>query len=399
MCKRFSCALLLFFFIAGLANAQFTDDFDDDTINGWFWFTGDGNTTMDFIQHKDFARIEVDATQDTHNVWWAIIKRNVASHVDLDKLTNQNFELRVEARVRLSHAPRRINFMINTQRTTNFHKQLREYDIADTTGWHTISMTTNELDAKPGDSLYVQLGVTDWGRDNYHVDLDYYKAYIVDTRSASPDKGEPLVYHPPVPETVTFDHHRTASQDAIINPRFPKVNFNNWYTVDQQDTVQILTVSNNQWPILRWDFSNLKNATAEGAGLLELTTQSVARGGDYIKHFGQDLGMEFGNVRVIEIMAGDPDWNQQKVTYASLVQGQNVDEVINGQMIFDFEPATQPNSKNYITISRPVLQRLLNGTTKGLILKPLGALEASFFSTEYDSTTFNPKLHFTTTGK
>src|SRR6056297_2034766 len=128
------------FILCGIVQAQFFDSFKDNKIEKWDYFTGDGQAEMKFEPKNDFARISIDATKDKHNVWWAIIKRNIAPYLNLRRLQKPGYELRVEAQVRLSHAPRRINFMINTQRTTNFHKQLREYDIADTSNWQVISM-------------------------------------------------------------------------------------------------------------------------------------------------------------------------------------------------------------------------------------------------------------------
>ncbi len=53
----------------------------------------------------------------------------------------------------------------------------------------------------------------------------------------------------------------------------------------------------------------------------------------------------------------------------------------------------EPGNKNYITISKPVLQRLIEGKTKGLLIRPLGALDASFYASENQSGN-SPKLHF-----
>src|SRR5690606_7725654 len=133
---------------AGSANsrAQFLDAFDRPPIEGWFSMAGDGSATIDFVPQDGFARMAVDGTQDRYNVWWTIIKRDVTSFLDFEKLQDPAYELRVEARVRPSHAPRRVNFMLNTQRTTDFHQHLREYDLASTTDWHTISFTTENFE-------------------------------------------------------------------------------------------------------------------------------------------------------------------------------------------------------------------------------------------------------------
>jgi len=386
--------LLLILVTSGICQAQFLDSFNSKEIEGWFFFTGDGTVTMDFIQKDGYARILIDATKDKHNVWWAIIKRDVSSYLDLNKLKDPSYELRVEAKVKVSNAPRRLNFMVNTQRTINFHKQLMEYDIPDTSNWHVISMTTKKFDAVPGDNVYVQLDVTDWGLGEYYVDVDYYRADIVDVNIIGPDKGELVPYHPSVPEIGSFSNHLNVKHDCLIDSDFPDVNFNDWHIKEQEGDIRILTVNANQWAILRWDFEKYKNLKIDGSGLLELTTHSVSKGGNYIDTYGKDFGMEFGKIRVIEIISGDPLWDQEKVTYNNFMGGNIYSDVFNSQMIFDMELSDEPGSKNFITISRSVLQRLLDGKTKGLLIRPLGAIDASFYASENQMSDNGPKLHF-----
>lgn len=386
--------LFLMFTLTAVSQAQFLDSFDKNEIEGWFYFTGDGDATMEFIQKDDFARISVDATNDRFNVWWALIKREISSSLDLAKLQEPDYELRVEARVRVSDAPRRLNFMINSNRTTDFHKQLVEHEIPDSNGWHTISFTTTDLDIRPGDSLFVQLGVTDWGTDTYHVDLDHYRADIVHINDDIRVEGEPLIYHPPIPDIDTFSNQLDVTHDALINSDFPEVNFSNWQGRETDGYARILTVNAVQWAVLRWDFDQYENARADRAGLLELTTHSVSKGGHYLEAFVEELGGEFDKVRVIEILGGEPDWDQNTVTYHSLMQGKPYPEVFNTQMIIDLELEEEPGSKNYITISRPVLQRLMDGTTKGLMIRPLGAINASFYASDNQAGHDGPKLYF-----
>ena len=386
--------LALIIMNSGICQSQFYDSFENKAIDGWFTLTGDGDAAMDFIQKEGYARILVDATKDKHNVWWALIKRDITSSLDLSKLSNPDFELRVEAKIRVSHAPRRVNFMINTQRTTNYHKQLREFDIPDANGWHTISMTTNDLDAIPGDTLYVQLAATDWGLDTYYMDVDYYRADIINVNQAKADKGEPLIYHPETADLNTFTNHLEVAHDGLINKDFPDVNFNNWHVKEPTGDARTLMVNANQWAILRWDFESYKNLKTNGSGVLELTTQAVSKGGNYIDKYGEDLGVEFGKVRIIEIFGGDSVWDQQTVTYNNFMKKNIYSDVFNTQMIFDIDLSDDPGSKNYITISRPVLQRLLDGTTKGLLIRPLGAVDASFYSSENQLGKNAPKLHF-----
>jgi hypothetical protein len=113
---------------AGPAGAQFLDAFDGSSIptdpeglEGWSFFTGDGEATMDLrADGQGYARITVDASPDRRGIWWALIKRRVSESLDLALLERAGFELRIEARVRTRHAPRRVNLHLNTQRTTDF---------------------------------------------------------------------------------------------------------------------------------------------------------------------------------------------------------------------------------------------------------------------------------------
>lgn len=255
-------------------------------------------------------------------------------------------------------------------------------------------MTTRNFDAVPGDQVNIQLGVTDWGPSEYYLDVDYFRAEVVSVKNAKPDLGEPLVYHPPIPSLETFKHHVNVTQDSTVNSAFPLVNFNNW----KSDNARVLTVSAGQYPLLRWDLQRFRGQQANGAGVLELTTQSVQKGGDYIGALGEDFGIEFDKVRVFEIFGGDENWQQNTVTFASFTQGKDLQSTINGQMIFDTDVA-QANGKTLVTIPRPVLQRILDGTTRGLLLQPLGALEASFYDSEHGDGSQAPKLHFSTRAK
>ncbi|HDQ43942.1 MAG TPA: hypothetical protein ENN17_00390 [bacterium] len=384
--------LLFGLFVPVIGYAQFLDNFDQQNIEGWFWFTGDGDATLDFVQRERYASLMIDATKDKHNVYWTLIKRDVTEYLNLRKMQDPAYELRVEARVRVNRAPRRINFMINTQRTVDYHEHLMEFDIPDTTGWHVVSYTTNQFDARPGDTVYVQLCATDWGIGKYRVDVDYYRADVVVASLSGPDKGEPVPYHPPIPPVHTFLIHLNVTQDCLINSDFPDINLYDWHVKEPAGEVRVLTINANQWAILRWDFGSLKHAKAIDAGILELTTQSLPQGGNFIEAYGEDFGMEFGKVRVVEILGGDPEWDRKKVTWNSFMQGHSYDEVFNPQMIYDTELSVEPGTKTWITLSRPVLQRLLDGTTKGLLIRPLGTLNPSIYASE-DRSGKGPKLY------
>ena len=389
--------LQIFFFIlvaSSVCYAQFLDNFDNQEIEGWFFFTGDGNVTMDLLQRDGYATIFIDGTKDRDNVYWTIIKRDVTAFLDLNKFEDPSFQLRVEAKVRVHNAPRRLNMMVNTQRTTNYHIDLMEFDIPDTTDWHVISMTTKKFDCVPGDTVYVQLCVTDYGLGKYYVDVDYYRADIVNINLAGPDKGELVPYHPPIPDVNTFSNHLDVTHNCLINSNFPNINFNDWHVKEKDGYKRILTVNADQWAIFRWDLGQYKNLKVDGAGLLELTTYSIAKGGNYVEAYGRDFGEEFGKIRVVEIIGEDPEWDQNKVTYNDFMKDNIYSDVFNTQMIYDAELSEEKGRKNFITISKPVLQRLLDGKTKGLLIRPLGAIDASFYASENLTSEVAPKLHF-----
>jgi hypothetical protein len=388
-CSWASLAIGCLLAATSMAHAEFTDNFDKKSTGDWQLLVGDGEAKLSFVPMKGFARMKVDATRDKHNIWWTVIKRNIAQHLDLEKLQDPAYELRVEARVRPSHAPRRVNFMINTQRTTDFHEHLREYELRSTDEWQVISMTTRNLDVKPGDDVNVQLGVTDWGPGEYYLDVDYYRAQVVRRDQAEADLGEPLIYHPPIPPLDSFQHHLAVSQDAVINEVFPEVNFHQW----QSNGKRVLTATAGQYALLRWDLKKFKGQKADGAGVLSLTTESLQAGGNYVQAYGEDLGIEFGKLRVFEIFGGDENWQQESVSLQSFTQGKPLQSLINGQMVFDTDIAAA-GEQTLVTLPRPVIQRLLDGTTKGLLLRPLGALSLSIYDSEEGDGQLAPKLYF-----
>jgi len=374
------------------SQGQFIDHFNDpskkqlgETPKGWGVASGDGNVTIQFIQQDGYASILVDATEDQRNIWWAIIRCQVTG-LDMKKLVDVENELRVEARIKVSHAPRRVNLHFNHQRTTDFHSHLMEYDISDTTNWHIISMTTRDFDVRMDDKINVQMALMDWGNERYRIDVDYVSVDVVNKNMAGQDKGNKMPYHPPVPDPSVFKHHLKVNQDAMVDLEYPDLNFNNWISISDQETSTLLTVSGTQIVLLRWDLSEFKGKNIEGAGLLELTTYAVQRSPEYEK--------DFGMVRITEILDGDHSWKQEKVTYHSFCGDLPVERILNPQMIIDYPVAETRGQKTLFTISEPVLQRLMDGTTKGLAIRSLGAVIASFYSMENAGVYYGPVLHF-----
>lgn len=361
------------------AVAQFVDGFEDGEMDGWTWASGDGEATIEMGAEDGYATVVVDATSDRYNIWWALIKREVGEALDLHALTTSERELRIEARIRLSHAPRRVNLHLNTQRTTDFHSHLMEFDIPDTSEWHVISMTTHDFDARPGDTVNAQLALMDWGRGRYRLDIDYFRVDVVDVTETVADRGEPLRYHPPIPPLDRFTHGVPATEAGMIDLQHPDVNLGRWRG---GDGTPILTIDGTRYGLLRWDLTAFAGREVTSGGVLTLLTYDVQRG-DYVLP-------ELGQIRVVEIYGGDADWRAESVTYDRFTRGAPLEEIVNGQMIIDVEPAAERGDTTFVTISRPVLQRLIDGRTRGLLLRPLGPISASFFG----SSGVGPVLHF-----
>ena len=359
------------------ATSQYIDNFDGTGIpEGWSFRTGDGTATMDFKQHNGIASVYVDATSDKLGIWWALIHHKVTG-IDMNKLMKPGYKLRVEARVRSSHAFKRVNLSLNHQRTTDYHSNLMEYDIPDTTNWHTISMTAVSFETRPTDTVAVQLALMDWGFKKYRLDIDYLKVDVVRVESAGQDLGTPILYHPPLSNPSGFPLHFNAIQNAIIDTQFPDSAFNNWYTQDVSGKfIKTLAVSGTQITIMRWDLSSLKGMKVKGSGLLELSRYSVQRSPDFQK--------DFGMVHVSEIMGGDQFWDERTVTFDKFTQGLPLDQVINSQMIIDDSVTWNKNGKVLFTISQPVLQRMIDGKTLGIAIRPLGAVNVSFYAKDAD---------------
>jgi len=396
---RASCraGLLLSFTLsfAGSASAQFVDNFDGPSVkldpsgmSGWMFRTGDGTATMDLRQGgPGFASVLVDATTDRRGIWWALMERKCSDQLDLTLLQKPGYELRIEARIRVSHAPRRVNLQLATERSTDDDANLMEYDIADTSGWHTISMTTHHFEARPGDIVFAHMALMDWGLEKYRVDVDYIKVNIVNTPNAGPDQGDPIPYHPPIRDVKEFTQHVPVAHDSMIDIENSDMNLNDWYAQDEGgQKTKLLTVDGTHYIILRWDLSRFAGERVQDHGLLELSTYSVQRKSAYVK--------DFGIVRVVEILGGDPHWDQKNVTTDSFCHYEPLNRVLNSQMIIDWPITQSKDGKTYFTISKTVLQRMIDGRTLGIAIKPLGAISASFYSMENQNGEKAARLHF-----
>ena len=378
---RTGLILLAAAFLAAPVAAQFRDDFNGPVLprdptgaSGWGCVTGEGNAVMDFVQGPGFATITVDATKDRRGVWWAFIIRRVSGSLDLALLKKPGHELRVEARIRTDRAPRRVNLHLNTQKTTDFHSHLMEYDLAETGTWYTISMTTRGFEAGPGDIVYAQMALMDWGLGRYRVDVDYIKVDVVEAAKAGPDLGPPVPYHPPVADPASFKHGVRVAADMTVDLAEPGVNLNHWTVTDGGGKAAVVSAGGTRVALLRWDFGALAGQKIAGPGLLELTTRTL--------ELSTDERPDFGLLRVVEILGGVPGWDERTATWTSFSRGEPRDRVLDPQMIIDWPVTAGDGGKTYLTIPIPVLQRLIDGKTLGIALTPLGAIDASFYARE-----------------
>lgn len=363
---------------------QFLDEFDGPALaadptaqGGWAWHSGDGVAVINFSQADGAGRIEVDATADARNIWWTIIRRAVTPAIDLEELIRPDRELRVEARIRSDTAPRRVNLHFNHSHTTDFHSHLMEHDIPVAGEWRDISMTTHGFDARPGDAVFVQMALMDWGSDRYTVDVDRIEVRVVDPAQAGRDLGEPLPFHPAPLPLDSFGHHLAPEAGAVVDPAWPDVNFLSWGLADEK----LLAVGASRISLMRWDLSGFEGGEPAGWGLLVLIAAQVERAETGLK--------DFGMLRVVEILGGDAEWSAGNVTWASFTQGLAREDVLNPQLLRDIVPVA--GDSTLIPVSPPVLRRLLSGRSKGLALQAQGAISASFHSTGSDA---GPMLYF-----
>lgn len=386
------CAALFAF--AQSASADFAETFqgklatDQTARAGWAAFTGSGEATVTLTQKNGHGFMTVDARKDRRNIYWALIKHSISAGIDRSLLGTPGHEVRVVIKLRISDAPRRVHIQINHTHTTDVHATLREFDLPDT-NWHVISYTTKDFDAKPGDDVFVSLGMTDMGRAVYTTEIAYVKAAIVDPATAGPDLGMPLPYRPKLPPVASYANAVPVAQDATIDSAWPWVNLKSQtlFPTDEGTLgAEVLSVSGSQMIVLRFDLSRFKGRTADGWGILDLTTQAVT--------WAPTDQEEFGYLRTVEIKGGDPAWTRDTVTYDSFFRGKPVLDVLNGQLVFDALPALQRGQKTLISINPSVMARLLSGETKGLALYPQGSLDAAFSSSRAPGANFRPTLHF-----
>jgi hypothetical protein len=387
--NRYLALFSLWFLPMVNAHAEFHQDFQNPSdragaLSVWHATPGAGEATSTLEVGSDYLRMKVDSTQDRRGVWWSIMGREISQYLDLETLAQPGHELRVKVRVRISHAPRRINLTFNTQRTTDFHQNKLQYEIPTAGEWHTITFTTTHFDGRPGDRVNVELAMIDWGHDHYHTDIGEISAMVVDPVVAGPDIGDQTPYHAPVPPLNTFKNILPVAQDAVVDTLWHDFLLNQWEADSITGAVPALSVNGTQWTILRWDIKASKNLKPKGPGVLVLHTLSSSRARN---HTDDD-----GRIRVMEILRGDPLWTRETVTLDSLTQGLPPKSILHPQMIMDVTVNSSGDALTSITLHQKVLERILDGRTIGLALLPLGPVAASFHSS-LSGAEVSPRIH------
>ena len=365
----------------------FVEDFSAPELNGWRVIAGSGDlqpgSTVKLTQANGKGVFWIDATNDRRNIWWALMRHDISDHIDRSMLGRHDKAIRIEAKVRLAK-PRRFNMRLYHTSSPDSHADLVEFDIADS-NWHVVSYTNFEFGAQPVDRVGVHLAVIDAGREVITVELAYIKVTIVDAATAPPDLGDPLPYRPTIKGPEDFSQSLIVSEDAIIDAEYPWVNFSRWYDASTASQ-PLLSISGTQTSILRWDFSRFSGNKPNGWGLLVLTTHNV--------HYAPLRLEEFGYIRLVEIKDGDPFWTRYEVTFDSLLQGKEKNNVIHPQLVMDEPPEFKQGAKTVILVSPPVMRRLFSNKTKGLAIFSQGAVNASFYSSEAINPHDRPTLFF-----
>lgn len=192
-----------------------------------------------------------------------------------------------------------------------------------------------------------------------------------------------------MPALSSYANVVPVSQDAIIDSTYPDVNLRDWTELNPDEGtlgVKVLSVSGTQITLLKFDLSKFKGRTADGWGVLELTTSSAQWAPTNLE--------EFGYLRTVEIKNSAPDFTRETVTWDNFFQGKPELATLNGQLIYDVQPAVQRAGKTRISLNPAVMQRLLSGETKGLAIYPQGAVNATFASSQAPGRDLRPTVHF-----
>lgn len=387
--QRFTqCTVILLLATALQATAQYRVDFNEryngfwpNHLPGWTTKTGDGNIIFRQKTEDGSAVLNVDARKDKRNIWYAFMHQSISDHIDFDKLSAAEYELRMEAKVMPSHAPRRINMYLSS---LDAGGHLREFDLDKANEWHTISMVTSGFEFDPKKPLMAQISMMDWGiGDIFELRIDYIQVDLVQKGQKLTQHGLPLEYHPKLLKASAYKENLIA-QSKMIDHALPDEVIESWRVAEGEAAIPLIQVDQSKVILLHWDVEKFKGKKVTGAGQLELSTHSL---------FSQENNpKDFGMIRFCEIRDPGKALKAGPVSYHSFTKNRAIDEVIVSQCIVDTKVNPIENGKTTVTISKPVLQRLIDGESGGIAILPLGLITASFFEHTHEDQA--PRLRF-----
>jgi hypothetical protein len=167
---------------------------------------------------------------------------------------------------------------------------------------------------------------------------------------------------------VSYPHAVPITAAATVDRAAPQT-AGAWRSPDNGESAGQLVAGPSQVIVLRWDFAGIGARTAPGWGVLALYTASVLERRADLESFTE--------LRVAEILAGDRSWTAADVKWDSFLGGRPEWAVINEQPMIDVRPAAA-GTRTLIPVSPPVLERLLDGRSKGLAISSHGGVVASF---------------------
>jgi len=342
-----------------------TGGFSAQGIPGWNSFHGDGNVLFEQRIHGGVATLQVNALQDKRNIWYALTHKDISSFLDLEDLARDDRELRIEARVRASHAPRRCNLYLAHY---PYHDHLREFDLPDTE-WHVISMTTRDWQVQPDSGLIAQVSMMDWGvGDYYRLEIDYVKVEIVDPRNIEPDSPLQVRYRPPLADPGSFNTLLPASSTVMVDREYPERSMDGWTWERKGEAVELISVDESKVALISWDFEDIDPEDIVGEGQLSITAFGLARLSDSEK--------DFGEIRISEIL-NPADLSLAAKGYSAFLGLHSEAYLINSQTTVDTK--VNADGETVVTLSNPVLKRLASGESKGLAIRALGLIDAHFY--------------------
>ena len=196
---------------------------------GWTWVSGEGRAVMDFVQGPGLPRSSSMPPGTGATSGGPSSSGMSRPSLDLARLARPGFELRVEARIRTDHAPRRVNLHLNTQKTKDFHSHLMEYDLAE----------TGPLVHDQPDHPRLRGGARRYGQRPDGPDglgprpLSRRRRLFQGRRGRgrpgpAPTWARPIPYHPPVADPASFARGAAVAADLTVDLGEPAVNLNDW---------------------------------------------------------------------------------------------------------------------------------------------------------------------------